>query len=211
MKMTTEQVRALVAPIVENQGRYQRLAASIRRHEEGDAPELGAVRDPHGWWEYGWGCRTMDPRIERALDILETTITDRAGGGVEGLTAARQRIAKYHFRISPEMAEAAMWAAIHEKEEDMQPLIRDMPDSPRRDALIEMAYQLGAEKILGESPTCFVNMCYAIRNRNWDDAAREALDSEWGREFTARAGELAIQIREDRYATPDEIAGLEAK
>lgn len=62
-------------------------------------------------------------------------------------------------------------------------------DEVRREALVEMAYQMGMERLLG-----FKKMLAAIRSKNWPVVNAEALDSRWARQTTARAKRTARQL-----------------
>lgn len=61
----------------------------------------------------------------------------------------------------------------------------------RREALANMAYNLGVPRLLG-----FKKMLAHLKAGEWQDAAREALDSKWARQVGARAKRIADAIRE---------------
>lgn len=61
----------------------------------------------------------------------------------------------------------------------------------RQNALIDMGYQMGVEKLQG-----FHQMLTAINSGNWAEAYAQALDSEWARETPARAKAVATQLRD---------------
>ena len=65
----------------------------------------------------------------------------------------------------------------------------DMPIEAR-EALLEMAEQLGPAGVLG-----FHHMLEALAAEDWDGAATAALDSQWARETPARAKRIAEAIR----------------
>jgi len=65
-------------------------------------------------------------------------------------------------------------------------LIFDNLDRVRRDALIEMAYQLGGPRFSG-----FKRMIAAVNMRDWQAAYEEALDSRWAEQTPSRAHEIA--------------------
>ena len=69
------------------------------------------------------------------------------------------------------------------------PPFADMPLAVR-EALLDMAYQLGPEGVLG-----FHEMLGALARRDWDSAAREALSSKWAAETPARAERVAAVLR----------------
>jgi lysozyme len=61
-------------------------------------------------------------------------------------------------------------------------------DEVRREALVEMGYQLGP-RLLG-----FKKMLTAIRARVWKEVEAEALDSRWARQVPERAKRTARQL-----------------
>ena len=63
-------------------------------------------------------------------------------------------------------------------------------DEVRRNALRNMAYNLGVPRLLE-----FKKMLHAMQTGNWTQAAVEALDSDWSRQVGARAIRLAKQIK----------------
>jgi len=64
-------------------------------------------------------------------------------------------------------------------------------DRPRQECLIEMAFQLGVNGLLG-----FRNMLHAVRMGQWDRAYAEALDSRWARQTPNRAEDVARRLRD---------------
>ena len=65
---------------------------------------------------------------------------------------------------------------------------RDL-DQPRREAIIEMAYQMGYDGVLG-----FERMINAIKAEDWGRVHAEALDSRWAEQTPARARDVARRI-----------------
>ncbi len=63
-------------------------------------------------------------------------------------------------------------------------------DPVRRAALLEMAYNLGFRGLMG-----FERMLAALGRRDWEAAAREALDSRWARQVGRRADRIAHRLR----------------
>jgi lysozyme len=59
----------------------------------------------------------------------------------------------------------------------------------RQDALVEMCYQMGMERLQG-----FKKMLAAIRSKNWPVVNAEALDSRWARQTPERAKRTARQL-----------------
>lgn len=64
----------------------------------------------------------------------------------------------------------------------------------RRDALINMAFNMGEGRLRG-----FKKMIAAIKVHDYDEAARQALDSKWAQQVGARAHELATIIKTGAY------------
>ena len=62
-------------------------------------------------------------------------------------------------------------------------------DPARRDAVIQMAFQLGVAGVLA-----FHNMFIALDKGDWRIASKEALDSKWAKQTPARAKRVAKQI-----------------
>ena len=63
-------------------------------------------------------------------------------------------------------------------------------DEVRRAVLVSMAYQLGVEGLMK-----FRRMLEAIRSRDFETAANEAMDSRWARQTPARARRHADALR----------------
>lgn len=59
----------------------------------------------------------------------------------------------------------------------------------RHDAVIQMAFQLGVNRLLG-----FKMMLKALNAQEWAKASKEALDSDWAKQTPARAKRVAHQI-----------------
>ena len=64
----------------------------------------------------------------------------------------------------------------------------------RRDAAINMAFQMGVSGFLG-----FKKMVKALETGNWNKAYDEALDSDWARQTPQRAKRVAGQLRSGQY------------
>jgi lysozyme len=63
--------------------------------------------------------------------------------------------------------------------------------TPRQHCILEMAYQMGVEGVLG-----FENMIEAIKRSDWVQAEAEALDSLWAKQTPARARDVAERLRQ---------------
>ena len=70
--------------------------------------------------------------------------------------------------------------------------ITDWDDLPERVqiALASMAFQMGVSGLFG-----FSRMLGHIEQKNWTDAAREALSSKWASQTPSRAEDIAEMIR----------------
>jgi lysozyme len=69
-------------------------------------------------------------------------------------------------------------------------------DQTRREAVIEMAYQMGYDGVLG-----FKRMIAAIKAEDWGRVHKEALDSRWAKQTPARAGDVAERLAYGRTST----------
>jgi lysozyme len=67
-------------------------------------------------------------------------------------------------------------------------------DRVRRDALINMAFNLGIPRL-----STFARMWAAVDIGDWDEAARQALDSKWAKQVGKRAEEIAFMLRTGQY------------
>jgi lysozyme len=70
----------------------------------------------------------------------------------------------------------------------------DFLNDARQNALVEMAYQMGFEKLMS-----FKKMMAAIAKQDWIVAQREALDSDWFRQTPKRAQRTAEQIKTGEF------------
>lgn len=64
----------------------------------------------------------------------------------------------------------------------------------RRDALIEMAFNLGEGNLMG-----FRRMVKAVRKGNWQEVWTEANDSKWDKQLPERADEIEEMLLSGRY------------
>lgn len=72
-------------------------------------------------------------------------------------------------------------------------------DHPRQDALIDMVFNLGLPRFLG-----FRKMINALSMGWFEEAAKEALDSEWAKQVHGRAHEIASMVRTGKYINGEE-------
>ena len=68
------------------------------------------------------------------------------------------------------------------------------PGLPRKIVLIDMAFNLGKDKLRG-----FKKMWAALKNRDYETAGKEMLDSLWAKQVGCRAVELEKSMREGSY------------
>jgi len=66
---------------------------------------------------------------------------------------------------------------------------------PRQDALINMCFNLGINRLLK-----FKNMVQALEVHDYEEAAKQALDSKWATQVGKRAFELAEIIKSGEYS-----------
>lgn len=102
-------------------------------------------------------------------------IDKRKGGGItqeESRYLLRNRIRK---RIAELESRFEWWNAL---------------DPVRQQALVCMAFQLGTNGVAN-----FRKMCNALSVRDYETAAREALDSNWAKQTPARAQRMAQILR----------------
>ena len=67
-------------------------------------------------------------------------------------------------------------------------------DSVRRDAMIDISFNLGQTKLRS-----FVKALDAMANKKWEEAANQFMDSRWSRQVGNRAKELTEMIRTGEY------------
>lgn len=70
----------------------------------------------------------------------------------------------------------------------------DKLDSVRRDALIDISFNLGQTKLRS-----FIKALAAMANKEWEEAADQFMDSRWSRQVGNRAKELTEMIRTGHY------------
>jgi len=68
-------------------------------------------------------------------------------------------------------------------------------DGPRKGALVNMAFQLGATKLSG-----FHGTLAAMDEQDWNGAAKNVMNSLYARQARARATRIAYRIRTGEYA-----------
>lgn len=69
------------------------------------------------------------------------------------------------------------------------PWVDELPEGVKR-GLLNMAYNLGVPRLLK-----FKRMLTALKHREWQTAAAEALDSKWARQVGPRSARIAKLIR----------------
>lgn len=68
-----------------------------------------------------------------------------------------------------------------------------MQSAARKDALLNMCYNLGMPRLL-----TFKKMIRYLENRDYANAALEAMDSRWAMQVGQRAKDVAVMIREGK-------------
>ena len=66
-------------------------------------------------------------------------------------------------------------------------------DDVRRAVILDMLFNLGYKRFLG-----FRKFVQAVKERDWEKAAKEMLDSKWARQVGKRAERLAYMMRTGR-------------
>ncbi|MFQ5540210.1 MAG: glycoside hydrolase family protein [Candidatus Binatia bacterium] len=64
----------------------------------------------------------------------------------------------------------------------------------RKDVVLNMVFNLGLQRF-----RVFRKAIAAIKAKDWDEAARQMLDSRWARQVGRRARELAAMMRRGKY------------
>ena len=64
----------------------------------------------------------------------------------------------------------------------------------RKDVVLNMVFNLGLQRFRG-----FRKAIAAIKAKDWDEAARQMLDSRWAGQVGRRARELAAMMRRGKY------------
>jgi lysozyme len=98
--------------------------------------------------------------------------------------------------ITQDQAEAILFYDLGEKLAEMRRKWNrfDEFDPARRDAFLNMAYQLGVNGFLA-----FERLRSAAMSRDWETAHKQALNSRWAKQTPARAKRVAGQILTGKY------------
>lgn len=99
-------------------------------------------------------------------------------------------------KIDKVYAERLLMSDISEVRETLSkrfPEIEALEDA-RRDALIQMGFQLGYDGFMK-----FRKMIAAIKKRDWKEAYRQALDSDWAKQTPKRAERVSKQLLTNTY------------
>lgn len=68
-------------------------------------------------------------------------------------------------------------------------------DGPRKGAMVNMAFNLGAKGLAG-----FHGTLAALDEQDWDSAAQHVMNSKYARQTKSRAARIAYRIRTGNYA-----------
>lgn len=94
--------------------------------------------------------------------------------------------------LSKDEAELILECRLREKMKVLQlvkPSVLDLPEQ-KREIIYEMAYQLGVSGVLK-----FKKMWKALEKKDYNEAAKEMLDSRWAEQTPQRANKLAEKMR----------------
>lgn len=136
---------------------------------------LVPYKDRHNLWAAGFGHIITEPRLIEALNRGD--------------------------RVFVPMHTAYEW--LQEDLEDHMRLVRHYfghlgLSEPRLEVLAGLSYQMGIHDLME-----FERMIEALEQEDWDEAARELLDSRYGKEQTpARARRMAKYLREGQIPEP---------
>ncbi len=86
--------------------------------------------------------------------------------------------------ISTEMGRAMLEIKLHKKVNEINVLLPDLGNHPSEvwDALYLMAYQMGSDGVMK-----FKKMIKALKEKNYEEAYKQGLDSLWARQTPKRA------------------------
>jgi lysozyme len=146
------------------------------RADEGYKPK--PYKDTRGLWTFGEGrCLETHPLTGAEWKILLDRDYIDVAIGVRGADLLeRQELAAVEVRLAHDY--------------DFWPRLNDA----RQNALIEMAYQMGADK-----EESFHVMVTAVREERWADAEAAGLDSLWAKQTPARAARVMKQLRTGEF------------
>lgn len=153
------------------------LERSIKLHE-GYREE--PYRDHLGYWTVGYG---------RLIHWEPCMADENLGDVLNEMSSPAQHDKWFLQDLARSVMEAEGFLIDHDT--DAWGLLSPV----RQNILIEMHYQMGATRMQG-----FKRFRAALLDRNWQDAAKEMLDSKWAKEDTpTRAKRLAHSMRFDVY------------
>lgn len=153
----------------------ERLVADTRI-DEGYKPK--PYKDTRGLWTFGEGrCLETHPLTGAEWKLLlDRGYLDVAIGVPGADLLERQELAAVEVHLAHDY--------------DFWPKL----NAARQNALIEMAYQMGADK-----EEAFHQMVTAIREKRWADAKAAGLDSLWAKQTPARATRVMDQLRTGEF------------
>lgn len=140
----------------------------------------------------------MDSRLLESIERHEG-YRDRAYQDTEGVWTIGYGTNLQELQIDEFLARKWLLEDVEEAER----YARQFPEwsyldtDARKNVFIEMVYNMGPSRVAG-----FRNTLAAIRNRDWEEAAVEMLDSKWARQVGRRARTLSELMRSGTY--PDE-------
>lgn len=149
---------------------------------------------PDIWRDEGYAIALPDGRCMAYADPLSELAKTGRGSG-EPWTCG-------YGCTGPDVHQGTVWTPDEAKQRSrlkiagaMAELDRALPwwrtlNNPREDVLVNMAYQMGLHRLLG-----FKKALAAMLAGDFEEAAREMLDSAWARQTPRRARRLAEQMR----------------
>ena len=147
--------------------KMQKLIDMLKRHE-GEVKTNGrhvAYKCPAGYWTLGIG-RNIDP--ENGIGLSDDEVQYLLENDIE--------------RVIKELSSEYPW-------------FNRLDEGPRKDAVIDLGYNLG----VGSRLRGFRRALAAMEDADYETASDEFLDSKWAKQVGNRAVEVTEMIRTDKY------------
>jgi len=149
------------------------LYAQMREHE-GSRPY--AYKDTKGNPTIGIGFNLADKDNKKILAGMGYNVNDVIAGKVRLTEPVIQEL--YTTSIAKATKDAAKWV----------PNLDEQPESVQK-AIIDMSFNLGASKLAG-----FVKTREALINKDYKEASKQMLDSDWAKQVGKRAKNLSALV-----------------
>lgn len=150
----------------------------------------------------------MESKIDKMLIIdegyrekpyIDTEGYPTGGIGIK-LGPKGASLSMYQFTIP--LSVAKLWALTHAQDmeaslssSDALGAVWSRLEQPRKDALVNMAFQLGFDGLMK-----FRKMLAAVRSSNWQEAANEGKDSKWYGQTKDRATRVLATLERGDYS-----------